>query len=173
MRYKALFALALAFSTPAHAERLLIDHRGYPALSQAVMNAGEDAIFYQDASPDYVLDRIKIQGRSASDWSEAIEFVVYPRGRGVKQIEDWYRGFSAAEQLTCPSRWNVIRQDDTGITFTRDQAQCAGLQGQSRLYRAMLGKRHVFLVGGLYRGEMSEEMKHQWLVVLDSAKVGS
>ncbi len=171
MRFKILFAMLASISSPALAERLTLDHRSYPALSQAVMSARDDAIFYQDASPDFVLDRIMVRGRSASDWDEAIEMIVYPRGRKLSKLEDWYRGYTSAEQRSCPSRWTVIRQDEGGITFSRDRAQCADQSGQSRLYRAFMGKRHVFLVGGLYRGEMPEANKAQWLVVLDSARV--
>jgi hypothetical protein len=110
-----------------------------------------------------------VRGRSPQNWDEVLEILIKPRPRQLTEPGQWLAEFRQAQDATCPSEWQVIAQDDISITFTRNAAHCAALRGQQRIYRAVLGNREVFLLGGFVRGEMSQADREQWLAVLASA----
>lgn len=167
----AIAALAAMAASPAHAERLLVNHNAYPPLARALERQDDNVYFLRNEKPRFILDRIKVQGESLENWREAIELVVYPRQRSLTAPLDWLGQFRTSEDKTCPSTWQVLESDSNSVTFSRTGARCTALTGQTRIYRAVLGRKEVFTVAGLYRGEISEEMRRQWLILLASARL--
>ncbi|WP_374527901.1 hypothetical protein [Novosphingobium sp.] len=166
-----LFALAALVATPAQAERLLVDYRVYPPLLAALDDMDGNVYFEQSDNPRFTLDRIKVQGATLDTWQEAIELVIYPRNKSVTAPLDWFEAFRSSEDKTCPSTWEVLGSDEGSVLFSRTQAKCKELAGQSRIYRALLGSRSVFIVAGLYRGELGDEMRGQWLKLFETARL--
>lgn len=167
----ALIALLTLIAAPAAAERLDFDPRVHAALAAAMADKSSDAVYFEDRRPRYLLDRILIRGRSAQDWDEALEIVVYPHPRNVTKAMQWYEPFRAAEDAACPSTWSVLTSEDTSITFTRSEARCTALAGQTRTYRAIVGKRDVFVLGGLNRGAIEPAVREAWLTLFATARL--
>jgi len=166
-------ALAAVLATPAQAERLLVDRAAYPPLARALEHQDDNVYFMRSEKPRFILDRIKVQGESLENWREAVELVVYPRKPNLTAPLAWLDQFRAGEDKTCPSTWQVLESDATSVTFSRTAPRCAQLAGQTRIYRAVLGRKEVFTVAGLYRGEISDEMRRQWLALLATARLES
>ncbi|MEP7221375.1 MAG: hypothetical protein ABI673_01770 [Novosphingobium sp.] len=168
----AACAASVIFAAPAQAEKLTMDHRLQPRL-EAVMAANRDgSVYYEDARPKYVLDRIVIQGDSAQDWREALEIWVLPRGRNFRDAADWYAGYRQQESAACTGEWSAVAQDDRSATFTRQYRDCPPGSGpMSGIYRMVLGKKTVYLLKALYRGEMDETSRQQWLALMASAHI--
>jgi hypothetical protein len=169
---KLRFLLALFFllaGSPALAEKLTFDHRLYPPLKQ-VLDSGRGEMVYSDQSnPRYLFNRIAIQGRSASDWDEAIEIVARSSTRGMNRPEDWLRELRSRIPAGCSSQFTTIAQDEVSITFERRSRGCGPDISQTGLYRIVNGKHSLFLLAALYRGEMTEAMRGQWLALMASA----
>lgn len=166
-----LFAVAALLATPAHAERMLVDYRLYPPLQTALQNQDDNVYFEQSKNPKFTLDRIKIQGPSLDAWQEVIEFVIVPRKKSLTVPLDWFQSFQSGENKTCPSIWEVLGSDQTSIMFSRTGAKCKELAGQTRIYRALLGQKSVFIVGGSYRGDLSPDMRAQWIKLFETATI--
>ncbi len=169
--YGAIAALVTIQAAPAQAERLLVDHNAYPPLARALEHQDDNVYFVRSEKPHFILDRIKVQGESMDNWREAIELVVYPRKRSLTAPLAWLDQFRAGEDKTCPSTWAVLESGANSVTFSRTGAQCPQLAGQTRIYRAVLGRKEVFTVAGLYRGEIGDEMRRQWLALLATARL--
>ncbi len=167
----AFAALLALIPAGARAEQLVFDHVAHPALHAVVMSGREDAVYFEDRRPDHVLDRIVIRGRSPQDWDEALEILVKPHTPGQTGAQAWFDQWRASEDQACRSDWQVIAADQHSITFTRAAAQCPELAGQERIYRAMIGKKDAFVLGGFVRGVMPGEQRQQWLALFATARL--
>jgi hypothetical protein len=171
MKWISLIALALV-AAPAHAEKLSFDYRIYPRLNAAMDENRDGGIHYEDASPKYVFDRILVQGNSAQDWREALEIWVMPRGKKLQSAADWYARYQKQESAGCNGEWSEVARDDISVTFTRNYTDCPAGSGRlSGIYRMVLGKKTVYLLKALYRGDLDTVSRQQWLALMASAHI--
>jgi hypothetical protein len=169
-----LACLALGWSIPASAESLSWDYSSYPpleALTQALMkNERQEAMYVEDRAPVYVLQRFITDGKSASEWAEAVEVLNTMRRAEPKSPAEWYRRFQQ-KGLDCPSNWTLIAQDKKSVTFRRDSQACPPQPAQSGFYRVVYGKQQVFVLMVTNKGAVSEEKRKQILTMLASAEI--
>lgn len=168
---RLLTLVLLAFSTPAFAERLHFDHRLYPPLKAIFDEKRNEMVRYNDSNPKYVVDRIAVQGNSASDWIEAIDIIARSPSDEVKTIDDWFAEIQTKVQAACPSVFETLARDENSITFARRSTGCGKDKVQSALYRIVAGKRSLFMLNAIYRDDMPAEMRAQWLELLKSARL--
>jgi hypothetical protein len=172
MNKTALFAaLALTLSAPAFAERLHFDHRVYPPLKAVFDNNRSEMIDYNDKNPKYIVDRIAIQGKSAAEWTEALDIIARSPSRDVKTVDDWFVEIRTKAEKACPSVFEILSRDANSITFLRRSTNCAADKVQFALYRIVAGKRTMFLLNPIYRDDMPESMRLQWMELLGSARL--
>ena len=76
MNFCRALAFALFFiSAPAWAERLQFDHRLYPPLKQVLDEGDADMVLFDNSKPARLVDLIAVKGKSARNWTEALEIV--------------------------------------------------------------------------------------------------
>lgn len=170
-RVAILFVLPLLTATPAHAERLLFDHRIQPQIGAVLDSGRKEMVLFDDSNPAYVFDRIAIQGSSAENWTEALEIIVRSPDRTMKSAGDWLQQIRDQSAANCTSQFTPIGQDETSLTFMRQSEACAGAPAETALYRIVAGRKSLFLLGARYKGEMSEASRGRWLALLASARV--
>lgn len=166
----AVLATALV-SGPARAERMSFDHRLYPALKASLDSGDKDKVLYNDSNPKYVYDLIVVQGTTTSDWSEGLEIITRTPGRGMATARDWLEDMRRRQARGCASTFTVLVEDARSITFERLSPGCPAAAAQTGLYKIMAGTRSLFLLGGLFKGEMSADMRQHWLALLASAQL--
>ena len=120
-----------------------------------------------------MLDRIAVRGKSADDWSEALEIVVLTRPRKIAALADWFSAWQQSEDAICTSAWQTLSATPATMSFARSDARCPAQAGQQRIYRALWGKKNVYLLSGIVRGSMSAAQRAQWQVLLDTAKIAN
>ena len=163
--------MALSLAAPASAERLHFDHRLYPALKAVFDQGRQDMIYFNNTDPKYVVDRIAVQGKSADDWTEALTIIARTPSRTVKNADDWLAEIRTKSEKSCPSQFEIVARDTNSITFSRRSTDCAADKVQFALYRIVAGKRSLFLLNPIYRNDMSETMRRQWMELLQSARL--
>jgi hypothetical protein len=165
--------LLSAFSSPALAERLNFDHRLYPPLKAVFDQDRKDMIAFDNSNPKYVVDRVATQGKSASDWTEALDIISRVTARDMKTADDWYAEIRAKSQKACASQFIVIERGENSITFSRRSTNCGKDKVQFALYRVVAGQRSLFLLNAINRSDMSEPVRLQWLALLGSARLAN
>lgn len=163
--------ILLVLAAPASAERLLFDHRIYPPLKAIFDNNRNDMIAHDGNNPKYMTDRIAIQGQSPKDWTEALDIIARSPSDTVKTIDDWVAEIRAKVEKACPTVFETLARDGNSITFSRRSTGCGKDKVQFALYRIVAGKRTMFLLNAIYRDDMSEEMRGQWMDLLKSARL--
>lgn len=171
--FALLAGLASLASTPALADRLVFDHSLYPALQEAFRDQERNVRYVVSDNPRYIFDRIKVRGRSLDDFTEALEIMVTSRGRDVQTIADWFERYRQEQDETCGSEWQTLAQDAASITFSRTTRGCPEYDGQTRIYRTVLGERSVYMLTAITRGEMAQPLRETWLTVLASARLAN
>lgn len=166
-----LFVLPLLAASPAHAERMLFDHRLDPRIGEVLDSGRKEMILFDESNPAYVYDRIAIEGTSAENWTEALEIIVRMPGKAVRSPNDWVQQISAPVATTCSSRISPIAEDETSLTIMRQSSACAGNPAETALYRIVAGRKSLFLLGARYKGEMPQAARERWLRLLASARV--
>lgn len=163
--------LPLLVAAPAMAEQLVFDHRLSPPL-KAVFDADDpDKISYNAKDPRYVTDLIAVRGASARDWVEALAIIARtPRGK-VPTARDWAEELRAEAARHCPGTFTTIAEDAGSVTLERRSSGCAVNYPPFAIYRAIAGKRSLFLLAAMTKDEMSDEVQSQWRAVLASAHV--
>jgi len=165
-----LFCLSALFvAGPARAERMMFDHRSYPALKATLDSGNQDLILYNDRNPKYVYDLIVIQGISTSNWTEGLEIITRISGRNMARARDWLEEMRRAQSPNCASEFSILGEDANSITFERRSPGCPQTGARAGIYKIIAGKRSLFLLGGLFKGEMRPDMRQQWLALFATA----
>lgn len=168
-----LLLLLCAAPTPAFAEHLNFDHRLHPPLKAVFDQKRDEMISYDNSNPRYVIDRIAITGKSATDWTEALDIIVRVPTRDVKTADDWFAEIKAKAGKACTSEFAVIATDALGLTFSRRSTNCGADKVQFALYRIVTGTKSLFLLNAIHRADMDEPTKQQWLALLNSAQLAN
>lgn len=171
IRQAILLALPLLAATPAHAERMLFDHRLDPRIGAVLDSGRKEMVLFDESDPAYLYDRIAIQGSSADNWIEALEIIVRTPGKAVRSPSDWVQQISTTSAAACPSQVISLARDESSLTFLRQSPACADNPAETALYRIVAGRKSLFLLGARYKGEMSSATRDRWLSVLASARV--
>lgn len=167
-RFVALMS-ALLLASPLQAERLKFDHRLSPPL-KAVFDANDPGMIdFNDKNPRYVTDLIAIEGKSAKDWTEALLIVARTPDKKVRSVADWVAELQGEGQRRCASTFRTVTSDEGSTTFERRSTGCQAGYPPVALYRVVAGKRSLFLLGFLHKGEPAEKTREQWQAVLASA----
>lgn len=162
---------ALLLSSPLQAERLKFDHRLSPQL-KAVFDANDpDMIEFNDKNPRYVTDLIAIEGKSAKDWTEALLIVARTPDKKVRSAAEWVAELQDEGQRRCASTFRIVAADDASTTFERRSSGCKAGYPPVALYRVVAGKRSLFLLAFLHKGDPAEITRQQWQAVLASAAI--
>jgi hypothetical protein len=170
----ALAALLASAPVAAQAEQLEFDHRLYPPLKQ-VLDSGDAGMVKFDASnPRRLVDLIAVRGKSARDWTEALEIVAtlpFPQLGSAQAWMEFQRGEAVKR---CPgantATFKVIAQDDYSITFERQSPGCRAERAETGIYRLLTGKRSWFQLVVLSKAPLDPAARDQWLALLASAK---
>lgn len=165
-----LAMLGLVTALPAKAERLSFDHRNYPALKAVFDSGQEERIAYDASNPRYVIDLIAIDGKSASDWREAMEIVARSPAKGMQTARDWFAEMHARPDGCKASEMNIT-EDAGSVTFERYVPNCPTARAETVMTRIVAGKRSLFRLTFLLKGAPDEMKRKQWLALLASAKV--
>lgn len=160
---------ALCTSAPAMAEKLTFDYRLYPPLKAALDSNRRDMLESDQSNPRYLFNRIAIQGRSAKEWTEAIEIVARLKRGSVNEAKDWLGELRQRMPAGCTSQFTTIGEDAVSVTFERRSTGCGRAIAETGIYRIVAGKSSLFLLAALYRGDMTETMRSQWLDLMASA----
>ncbi len=164
-----IFLLLCALPTAAFAERLNFDHRLYAPLKAVFEDNRDEMIAYDNSKPGYVIDRIAIKGKSATDWTEALDIIVRVPSREVKTADAWFTEIKAKAGKSCASEFAVIATDALGITFSRRSTNCGPDKVQFALYRIVTGPKSLFMLNAIHRADMDEQTRQQWTALLASA----
>ena len=162
---------ALFAALPAHAERLMFDHRTYQPLKDTLDKNDNSLILYDDRNPRYIYDLIVVQGSSTTQWSEGFEIIARTKSRNMAAPLDWQRELQSRLPARCRASFATVAQDENSLTFERRATGCPPNIAQTGLYRIVAGARSLFLLGALYKGEMPEPMRRQWLELLATARI--
>ncbi len=165
------FLLALTIAAPAMAERLHFDHRLYPPLKAVFDQGRNEMIYFNNSDPKYVVDRIAVQGKSADDWTEALDIIARTPRAKVKTVDDWLAEIRTKSEKACPSTFEILARDINSVTFSRRSTGCGADKVQTGLYRIVAGKRSLFLLNAIYRDDMTDAMRTQWRALLNSARL--
>ncbi len=161
----------LLLTSPANAERLKFDHRLSPPL-KAVFDANDpDMIAFNDTNPRYVTDLIAIEGASAKDWIQALLIVARTPDKKVRTVAEWVAELQAEGQRLCPSTFRTLASDESSATFERQSTGCRAGYPPVAIYRIVAGKRSLFLLGFMDKGELTEQERREWQAVLASATI--
>jgi hypothetical protein len=178
MKFRPLFSvlrmallMLMTIAAPAMAERLHFDHRLYPPLKAIFDTNRQEMIYFNNSDPKYVVDRIAIQGKSADDWTEALNIISRTPSRGVKNADDWLAEIRAQSANACPGQFEILARDGNSITFSKRSTNCGNDKIQFSLYRIVAGKRSLFLLNAVYRDDMTDAARQQWLALLQSARL--
>jgi len=163
-------ALALILTaSPAAAERLTFDHRLYPPLKQVLDSGDAGMINYNAKNPAYVVDLIAIKGKSASDWTEALEIVSRIPGREVNSSQTWLEQLRQQTDRLCPNALTLLEQGPTAVTFERDLTNCHAGKPAYSLTRIIAGKRSLFEVSFLFKAMPDRAVRDSAMAMLASA----
>lgn len=174
MRWRVLIAPAVLFAalvaaTPAAAEKLKFDHRLYPQL-KAVLDSGDDGmIAYDNANPGRLVSFIAVRGKSAKDWTEAMQIIALLPPKGVPTAQAWMDLLKQQSLALCPASFTLIAQDDNSVTYERRSPGCDKEAAGQGIYRLVAGKRSWFELAILSKTELSETDRAGWLALLASA----
>lgn len=166
-----VFAAAPFAADPARAERLTFDHRLSPALKAALDSGNRDLVHFDDRNPRYLYNLIVVQGTSQADWTEGLEIVTRLAGRKMASAQDWLDEMQARLPRGCSAQVIPLAQDATSLTFERRLSGCPPASAATGVYRIVAGRRSLFLLGALRKGDLDPERRGQWLQLLGSAQL--
>ena len=165
----AVFLGLLLAAAPALADKLTFDHRLSPPL-KAVLDSGDAGMIdYNNANPRNVVDLIAIRGKSAHDWMEALVIIARTPDRKVASTDAWVTELKREAQGKCSSTFTELARDEISVTFERRSIGCPNGYPPIALYRAISGKRSLFLLAVLVKDELAESSRSQWLAMMSSA----
>lgn len=167
----AAFPAFLLVASPALAEKLTFDYRQSPPL-KAVLDSGDAGMIdYNAANPRNIVDLIAVRGKSAKDWTEALVIIARTPDRKVGSVNDWIGELQREAKAKCASTFSVLGRDENSITLERRSVGCPKGYPPVALYRAISGKRSLFLLAVLVKDDLGETARRQWLAVMSSAHI--
>lgn len=165
------FAVLLALSAPAAAERLVFDHRLSPPL-KAVLDSGDGAMVHFDGSnPRNIVDVIAVRGKSAADWKEALLIIARSKAKKVKDAPSWQEELRRDALRKCPATFEPLAQDANSITFARTSQGCPADYPVDAIYRVVAGKTSLFLLAVMAKDSISPAARAEWIALLGSARL--
>ena len=168
-RRLAIFLGLLLVATPALADKLVFDHRLSPPL-KAVLDSGDAGMIdYNNANPRNVVDVIAIRGKSAQVWTEALVIIARTPDRKVGNAAAWATELQREARTKCSSTFTELARDEISVMFERRSTGCPNGYPPIALYRAVSGKRSMFLLAVLVKDDLSESSRTQWLAMMSSA----
>jgi len=168
----AAFVLAgSVMAMPAKAERLVFDHRLYPALKEVLDRDDPSVIAYDASNPRYVVDLIMIKGKSTTNWSEALEIIARTPAKKVSSEQDWKAEIENRIDRGCRSVENPVGDDPAATMFERVYADCPGIPSRLTMTRIIKGKRSLFLLSFKTKSLPDEATRRQWIALLQSAHI--
>lgn len=170
MKLRLFTALAcLACATPAFADKLVFDHRLYPALTETLDSGRRDLIQFNDKNPAYVTDLIVVRGRSVKDWTEAMIIISRKPGEKVPGPTEWMAELKGQANQQCQSEFAILAEDENSVTLERRSSGCPANYPPNALYRIVKGKPSLFLLGAMSKDGFSAEARKGWLTLFASA----
>lgn len=166
-----LLVLLLALPTAAHAEKMVFDYRLYTPLSEALNSDDAGLILFNNDNPRYIIDLIAIRGKSAEEWAEALEIIVRTPKKDVQTIEGWAREIEGKLPTGCAIRKTEIHRDENSVTFSQDAPNCQEARSGTTIIRILKGKKSLFMLRFLIKGEADEATKDGWRAVLATARI--
>ncbi|MFM5954641.1 MAG: hypothetical protein ACKOPE_10130 [Novosphingobium sp.] len=168
--WRALLAmLLLAAAYPAQAEKLTFDHRLYPPLKEVLDSGDAGMIAYDASNPRYVIDLIAIRGKSASDWSEALEIIARTPAKSLRSARDWFDELRRGADRRCANTFTMLAEGPASLTFERRSPDCPAERAGTEITRVLAGKRSLFRITFLFKGVPDESARQQALALLASA----
>lgn len=159
----------LLIGAPALAERLVFDHRLYPPL-KAVLDSGDASMIdYNAANPRNVVDLIAVRGTSAQNWTEALVIIARTPDRKVRSADDWVADLQREAKAKCASTFTQLTRDENSVMLERRSTGCPLGYPETALYRAIGGKRSLFLLAVLVKDDLGVNARSQWLTMMSSA----
>jgi hypothetical protein len=173
MRFVRLLLLpvVLCLANPAHAEKLVFDHRLYPPLRQVLDSGASDKVLYDASNPKYVIDRIIVRGETAREWTEQVEIIARTPGRGMRTADDWAAELQRRADRACPNRITEVARDANALTLERRSEPCPAEAAPFAVYRIVAGKRSLFLLAVISKVALAEAQRREWLALLASARI--
>ena len=163
------FVALVLMAAPAQAEKLVFDHRLSPPL-KAVLDSGDAGMInYNNSDPRNVIDVIAVRGKSAADWTEALVIIARTPDRKVRTAADWAAALQREAKAKCASTFTELARDDVSVTLERRSVRCPAGYPPTALYRAVGGKKSLFLLAVLVKDALSPAARVQWLAMMDSA----
>lgn len=160
---------ALAAAAPAAAEKLTFDHRNHPGL-KAVLDGGDPAMIdFDNSNPRHVVDLIAVKGRSAQDWTEALEIIARTPTGKVGTAREWASEIQRGPVAACKPTITTLAEDAISVTFERLAPACPAARAETMITRIVQGKRSLFLLSVLVKGVPDQTARQQWLALLASA----
>ncbi|MBS0481308.1 MAG: hypothetical protein JSR96_04000 [Proteobacteria bacterium] len=170
--WRAIIAIVLVMAAmPARAEKLTFDHRLYPPLKAVLDNGDKDRIAYDASNPRYVVDLIAVTGKSASDWTEALEIIARSPAKGVRSARDWKAELEAKADHSCTAITAPIAEDASSLTFLRQLDGCPTARAAITYVRILGGKRSLFMLSVMFKTQPDRATMRQWLALLQSARI--
>ncbi len=172
LRNLALALAGLIFAVgagAAHAEKLTFDHRLHPALKAALDSGNDEMVAYDGSNPRYLVNVIAIRGKSARDWTEALEIISRSPDKTVRTAADWAAEMRGRADAICPNTVTPIAEDAISVTFERRMPGCPGARAETAMTRVVAGKRSLFLLTFLFKGVPDAATRQEWLALLASA----
>ena len=163
------FSALLLSAAPAFAEKLVFDHRLSPPL-KAVFDSGDASMInYNNSDPRNVIDLIAVRGKSAADWTEALVIIARTPDRKVRNAADWTADLQREAKAKCAGTFTEIARDAVSVTLERHSVRCPAGYPPTAIYRAIGGKKSLFLLAVLVKDALSPAARAQWLAMMDSA----
>lgn len=158
-------------AAPAFGERLQFDHRLYPPLQKVLDGGDPNMLHFNDKNPARLVDLIAIKGKSAKNWTEALEIVAIRRPGDVTTARGWMDMLQQQSVARCRASFEVISEDQDSVTFERLSPECPEERAEQEIYRLVAGKRSWFQLVVLVKGRLDAQSRQQWLALLASAKL--
>jgi hypothetical protein len=159
------------YAAPAAAEKLVFNHRLSAPLEQAFESNDPARLSYNDQNPNYITDVVAVRGTSAAQWIEALVIVARTPDQRVHSAADWLAELKMQAAQRCSSNFTTISQDEISVMFERRSTGCPAGYPPIAIYRAIAGKRSLFLLAAMAKDDISPESWRQWRDVLVSAHI--
>jgi hypothetical protein len=135
------------YAAPAAAEKLVFNHRLSAPLEQA------------------------FESNDPAQWIEALVIVARTPDQRVHSAADWLAELKMQAAQRCSSNFTTISQDEISVMFERRSTGCPAGYPPIAIYRAIAGKRSLFLLAAMAKDDISPESWRQWRDVLVSAHI--